>query len=284
VKIILINSNPVVSRLFALCTRDENIELDEVKEISEVEKKKHYDLLCVDDASYVESIKEFIENQNRGQKVFISYKPGNMPGFDLTVKKPFLPSRILKIIANITVSEEMKEEKNDEPVIFTINEEDTVLENKEEDNAAPSIFPLAKEEETEEEKDELGSESPRILDSREIEKIKDLLNMEENEIVPIEEELPEEVLEQRKVEAITAQLMADGLEIVEEKEIIKTIQAEKKSKKKKKRKDTGPFSIEEFDAIEKMFRETLFSLKPKKIEKLLKGKTIEVKLKLKDQN
>jgi len=283
VKILLINFNPVVSRLFALCTRDAHVELNEVTDISNIESGKYYDLLFVDDASYVESIKEFIENQNIAQKVFISYKPGNIPGFDLTVKKPFLPSQILKIIENFTVSGERKEEENDEPAIFTINEEDTVLENKEGDTV-PSIFPLAKEEETEEERGDVSSESPRILDSREIKKIKDLLEMEENEILPIEEELPEEVLEQRKVEAITAQLMADGLEIVEEKEIVKTIQTEKKSKKKKKRKDTGPFSIEEFDAIQKMFRETLFSLKPKKIEKLLKGKTIELKLKLKDQD
>ncbi len=281
-KILLINFNPVVSRLFALCTRDAHIELDEVEEVSDVERGKHYDLLFVDDASYVESVKEFMESRSIGKKVFISYEPGSVSGFDLTLKKPFLPSQILNIIENATVAEEVKEEEEEAPVIFPLDEEEkNIEESKEDSEVTPSIFPLATEE-TEEE--EIVPENPHILDSREIEKIKDLLDMEENEILPVEEELPEEVVEQRKVEAITAQLIADGLEIVEEEEIVKTIQAGKKSKKKKKKEDTGPFSKEEFDAIQKAFREALFSLKPKKIKKLLKGKKVELKLKLKDQD
>jgi len=50
VKILLINANPVVSRLFALCTRDEHIQLDEAEDIKEAETGKGYDLLFVDDA------------------------------------------------------------------------------------------------------------------------------------------------------------------------------------------------------------------------------------------
>ena len=37
-KILLININPVVSRLFGLCTRDEHIGLDEVVSADAVEK------------------------------------------------------------------------------------------------------------------------------------------------------------------------------------------------------------------------------------------------------
>jgi hypothetical protein len=280
VKILLINFNPVVSRLFALCTRDAHIELDEVEDIDTVEKEKYYDLMFVDDASYVDSVKEFIGNQNIGKKVFISYEPGTIPGFNITLKKPFLPSQILSIMENVTVIEEVKEKEDEELMIFPLNEKEILQEEKEEKVAA-SIFPLAKEEVEEE---EIVPESPHILDSREIEKIKDLLDMEEDEALPVEEELPEEVVEQRKVEAITAQLIADGLEIVEEEEIVETIHAGKKSKKKKKREDTGPFSKEEFDAVQKVFREALFTLKPKKIKKLLKGKKVELKLKLKDQD
>jgi hypothetical protein len=79
-------------------------------------------------------------------------------------------------------------------------------------------------------------------------------------------------------------LIADGLEIVEEEEIVETIHTDKKSKKRKKREDIGPFSKEEFDTVQKAFREALFTLKPKKIKKLLKGKKVELKLKLKDQD
>jgi hypothetical protein len=275
VKILLVNFNPVVSRLFALCTRDEHIELDEVKHVKNVESEKAYDMIFVDDASYVEIVKEFIENQKIGKKIFISYESGSVPGFDVTLKKPFLPSQILNLMETVTVVPE-EQKREEEPVIFPLDEE----ESEETSPRVPSIFPLATEE-TEEKK--IVSESPHILDSREIEKIKDLLDMEED-VLPFEEELPEEVVEQRKVEAITAQLIAEGLEIVGEEEIVETLHTGKKSKKKKKTKDTGPFSLEEFDAIQKAFREALFRLKPKKIKKLLKGKKVELKLKLKDRN
>ena len=207
----------------------------------------------------------------------------------MTLRKPFLPSQILEIIESASVREEVPKIE-EETVIFP-------LQNQEEEKSAeteadrkfeiPSIFPLASEEVeeelVEEAEEEILPENPHILDSREIEKIKGLLDMEEEEVLPAEEELPEEVVEQRKVEAIKAQLIADGLEIVEEEEIVGVLESGKKSKKKKKSAKRGPFSKEEFEAVEKAFAEALFKLKPKKIKKLLKGKKVKLTLKLKDQ-
>jgi len=291
VKILLINANPVVSRLFALCTRDEHIQLDEAEDIKEAETGKGYDLLFVDDASYSDVVREFMESRPAiAKKVFISYDHGTNSGFDMTLRKPFLPSQILEIIESASVREEMPKIE-EETVIFP-------LQNQEEEKSAeteadrkfeiPSIFPLASEEVeeelVEEAEEEILPENPHILDSREIEKIKGLLDMEEEEeVLPVEEELPEEVVEQRKVEAIKAQLIADGLEIVEEEEIVGVLESGKKSKKKKKSAKRGPFSKEEFEAVEKAFTEALFKLKPKKIKKLLKGKKVKLTLQLKDQ-
>ncbi|WP_297524330.1 hypothetical protein, partial [Sulfurovum sp.] len=131
---------------------------------------------------------------------------------------------------------------------------------------------------------EMGQESSRILDSREIEKIKDLLDMDEEEIPSFEEEVAEEVLEQRKVDAITAQLISEGLEIVDEKEIVEALHSDSKSKKKRKREETGPFNPKEFEVLQKQFMKALFKLKPKKIRKLLKGKNVKITLKLKGGN
>jgi len=284
VKILLINFNPVVSRLFALCTRDEHIELDEAEDIKDAGEGKKYDLLFVDDASYVDSVREFMERHHSiGKKVFISYDQERVHGFDMTLKKPFLPSQILEIMQSVDVREE-KPKAEEEPVIFPLEKEEHIP-LQEEESEIPSIFPLATEEIEEELSDGTLPESPHILDRREIEKIKGLLDMEEEEeTLPIEKELPEEVVEQRKIEAIKAQLIADGLEIVEEEEIVETLDAGKKSKKKKKKMERGPFSEEEFDAIQKAFTAALFKLKPRKIRKLLKGKKTEITLKLKDYN
>ena len=277
-KILLINSNPVVSRLFALCTDDEGIELDEVEEVEDAKGDKQYDLLFVDDASYCNSIKEYVKDHPVGKKVFLSYLQANVHGFDMTLKKPFLPSQVLEIVRSVDTGEE-ESEQEEEAVIFPL-EEDTYADKVAEEET-PSIFPLSTEEREEVIEEENISESPHILDSREIERIKSLLDMDEEDI-SAEEELPEEVVEQRKVEAIKAQLIADGLEIVEEEEIVETLDTGRKSKKKKKKAETGPFSKEEFDAIQKAFTAALLKLKPKKIRKLLKGKKTEITLKLKD--
>ena len=47
-KVLLINTNPAVSRMFALCTRNEDIVLDEVKGVDAL-KDADYDLLFVND-------------------------------------------------------------------------------------------------------------------------------------------------------------------------------------------------------------------------------------------
>jgi len=201
VKILLINASPVVSRLFALCIRDRDIELDEVEKSGDIEYGKAYDLLVVDDASYNPSIQNFITKSSLNYKLFISYEEGKVAGFDKTVKKPFLPSRILEIIEHVPVKEVVQEE---EPILFASPPEEKSRSNQ-----------------------------PHVLDSEEIEKIKSLLDMDE--------------------------------------------------KPTKRKKSVWRFSDEELRVIEGVLKEALFSLEPKKIKKLLKGKEIELKLKIKDQ-
>jgi len=279
VKILLVNSNPVVSRLFALCTRDKDNKLDETEDIEKADRQKKYDLVFIDDASYSESSREFIEKHYAiSKKVFIAYTQEQIHGFDMTLKKPFLPSQILDIIKSV-VAREVKEDPEELPVIFPL--EDTVEPpvHETEVRDTPSIFPLT----TEETEEEISSQSPSILDGKEIEKIKGLLEMEE-EISPVEEILPDEIVEARKVEAIKAQLIADGLEIVDEEEIVKVLDTANKSKKKKKKVKTDSFSKKEFERIQKACMDEVFKLKPKKVRKLLKGKKIEITLKLKDHN
>jgi hypothetical protein len=252
-----------------------HIELDERKTIDEGLGSKHYDLLFVDDAVYTERSRRWIEEGRIGRKVLISYSPEAVPGFDLILKKPFLPSQVLNIMENTVVSEESRMGEAESVSLQEETEEAIAMIQEE---TIPSIFPLA----TEEVEEESSLVTPAILDSREIEKIKDLLEMDEI-FLPTEESVPDEVVTQRKVEAITAQLIADGVEILEEEEIVETLHSGKKPKKEKKRKSSGPFTPQEFDAIQKICRQALLELKPKKVKKLLKGKPIKLKLKLKDQ-
>jgi len=295
-KILLINANPVVSRLLALCTREAHLLLDEVTDVNEV-KNVVYDLIFVDDGSYMEDIDTFLEEEDIRKKIFISYNKDTVKGFDETIKKPFLPSQIIKVIESIDMSEAVDElvEKHS---IFPLASEDVSAEKEDvsiEEEGELSIFsPEVEDESTEDEEFESSEALPlEILDSSEIEKIKALLDMDDDE-TELVDDLSEDEVHFRKIEVIKEQLIADGLEIVEEEEIIDVLSAKgKKSKFKnkakskreeKKKQKSSKFTKDELASIEDAVAIALEKLKPKKMKKLLKGKKIELNIKLEDNN
>lgn len=298
-KILLINTNPVVSRLLALCARDEHMVLDEVKSVEAVQKVE-YDILFVDEASYASSLSPLFEGLPIRKKVFLSFSEDSVKGFDETVKKPFLPSQIIKIIAQRSISE----------ILDDVLEEN-IAENSATENTI-SIFPLYVEESIEEEALQAtsllstenvvsevdlksqGVSGTKVLNMDEIVKIKELLDMGEDEIEINEEEfLEDDAYEARKIKVIKEQLIAEGLEILEEDEMVEALSAsvekaseklDKKLKKIKKRhkKKTALGENERFD-LEEALSAVIANLKPKKIKKLLNGEEIKVKIKLEDR-
>ncbi len=279
--ILLINANPVVSRLLVLCTRDDTVVLYEVERVDEVSEKM-YDIVFVDEASYGRDVAEMLARFKKSKKVFISYRSDKMRGFDVTIKKPFLPSQITEIIEEVALH-------SDKDI------EDT--EAKE----SSSIFPLSSEEEQVDEMLDEEENITTVLDVDEIEKIKALLDMDEDLEVP-ETELSDEEIEVRKIEVIKEQLIADGLEIVDENEIVEELSIgldgslhtvkkpvktsnkdklkSKKSQKKKRKSNKSKATKEVMKGIEDAVEMTIASLTKKQIKKLLKGKAVEVTIKL----
>ena len=315
-KILLINDNPVVSRLLVLCTRDESVVLDEAVSADTV-KGDDYDIVLVDEASYGADVAELLTLLDRCKKVYISYNNEAMKGFDTTIKKPFLPSQILELMENLEVQE-------DDHFIFPLATEETSEEKYEEDieksieeSEMPSIFPLLEnddilEEIQEDEVLEIGEETPAVLDENEIDKIKALLDMDEEELELPSETLSDDEYETRKMEAIKEQLIADGLEIVGEEEIVEELSAKRKKKKEKKKKTSKKtedkklqnkkskkkksdskksdnkkskkkevtFTEEELESIEDAIEFAVATVSKKQMKKLLKGKKIEVSIEL----
>ena len=278
--ILLINNNPVVSRLLALCTRGGHIGLDEVKHVEDMKDVK-YDILFVDDASYADDMDVLLDDRSIRKKVFISYNEEKMKGFDKTIKKPFLPSQIMNVIESVNSSEDVEEHEEDDLFLTpSVKEEEAVKKE-----VLPDIFPLPiEDEETDEILEPEEKAGTEILNSNEIEKIKALLDMDDEIEVNDETPLSEDEYEARKVQVIKEQLIADGLEIVEELCVVVDDISEKteKSKKKNKKKKETPFSPKELAKIEEAMETAISKLKPKKIKKLLKGKKIEIKIKLED--
>lgn len=302
-KILLINTNPVVSRLLALCTRDGHMVMDEVKSIEAV-KKSGYDIVFVDEAAYAAHLSSLLDGLGIGKKVFLSYAEAPVRGFDITVKKPFLPSQIIRILTETgtsevpvdTVKENLSEnsiaDKDDENTlsIFPLCAEESV-----EKEAVPVTSTISSEEETAEYEGETEEDSSaKVLNMDDIAKIKALLDMDEDEIEIDEDALLEEdTYEARKIKAIKEQLIADGLEILEEDEMVEELSAsvekasENLNKKLKKIKKRHKKKIlldedEQFD-LEEALSAAIANLKPKKIKKLLNGEEIKVKIKLEDR-
>ena len=284
--ILLINDNPVVSRMLTLCTRGEHIGLDEVKRVEDMEDVR-YDILFVDDASYVDGIDVLLEDRRIRKKVFISYAEEKVKGFDKTIKKPFLPSQIMKVIESVDMSEIIEDNEEENISVFPLSKEEEIIEEE----VLPDIFPLPiDDEDTDDALESEENAGTEILNSNEIEKIKALLDMDDEIEMNDEVPLSDDEYEARKVKAIKEQLIADGLEIVEENEIVEELsitvddisEKTKKSKKKSKKKKETPFSPKELAQIEEVLSVAITNLKPKKIEKLLKGKEIKIKIKLED--
>ncbi len=286
--ILLLNTNPVVSRLVALCMRDDTITFREVSDISDAGDTT-YDIIFVDDASYNNETAAFLDTLNTGKIVFFSRRDsGEEVGgsFDRVIKKPFLPSQIQAVIdevANLQVPDTVSEE------VLVDERAETAKENSETSDDEHFIFPLAASAEESDEEVPLmdsGEEetSPKVLDSHEIDQIKALLEESDEEISPLAQE--EADYEARKVEVITQKLEEDGLEIVAEEEIIEALSgetsAEAEKKEKKKRKKKKKKEKEDVYTFEEALLAAIENMKPKQIKKLLKNAEVHISIKFKD--
>lgn len=269
--ILLINNNPVVSRLLALCTRDEAFLLEEAQDINAITCEQ-YDVVFIDEDVYEKGVADLLDTLDIDKKILFANNEVAFNGFDVIIQKPFLPSQILEVLTASDILPKTSDERIDDH-----------LQDMEPAEEIEKV------------------DVAQVLDNNEIEKIKSLLALDDETEVEIEV-LNEEELEARKIEAIKEQLIADGLEIVDEEEIIDelalekevvilsdederaSVKKDKKASKKKKKKKASKLSGDERDRLESAIQATLLTLKPKKLKKLLKGKEVEISLKLKDND
>jgi hypothetical protein len=171
-KILLINSNPVVSRLTALSARKEEIQIDEVQEINEISNSK-YDIVFVDADSWSKELDSAISQDIQAQKRVLFYAQDDKNSkelFDISILKPFLPSEVSAVIRSVeeyalsseesseklvevkeesifNVSDTEKEEKKED---FLLSLDDDVLEDKKQEIALDSVEKELKIEDKEE--------------------------------------------------------------------------------------------------------------------------------------
>jgi len=129
-KILLINSNPVVSRLTALSARKEEIQIDEVQEVNEV-NNGHYDIVFVDADSWNKEVDSVISKNIQTQKRVLFYAQDDKEStdeFDISILKPFLPSEVSAVIrlveeSSLSVDNSIESKSIEKPVIVAIPED-----------------------------------------------------------------------------------------------------------------------------------------------------------------
>jgi len=267
--ILLINNNPVVSRLLALCTRDEVFLLEEVQDMSAITCEQ-YDVVFIDEDVYEKEVADLLDTLSIDKKILFASNEVAVNDFDLVIQKPFLPSQILEVLTTSNIHPKISDEMSEDHL--------QDMESTEESEKA---------------------DATQVLDTNELEKIKALLASDDETEVQIEV-LSEDELEARKIEVIKEQLIADGLEIVDEEEIVDELALEDevvifadkderasvtkvtKASKKKKKKKASKLSGDDRERLEGAMQAALYTLKPKKLKNLLKGKEVEISVKLKD--
>ncbi|NEW61732.1 hypothetical protein GSY74_10580, partial [Sulfurovum sp. bin170] len=157
-KILLVNSNPVVSRLTALSARKESVKVDEIKEVSEL-KNSDYDIVFVDLESYSDELSDVLKKSNIQKKVLFYTQDDreNPEIFNLSILKPFLPSEVSAVLRETKIE---MEEKADEAEEEYLDLNELIAEKK--DDLAP--MNLLKEEVVKKEEPKIEKESkPEIV-------------------------------------------------------------------------------------------------------------------------
>ncbi len=115
-KILLVNSNPVVSRLTALSARKESVALDEIRDIADL-KKSNYNIVFVDSESLNKEILTVLKNSDIKRRViFYTQDDKDIDDiFNYTILKPFLPSEVSSILREAKIELDEEEHKDTQP-------------------------------------------------------------------------------------------------------------------------------------------------------------------------
>ncbi len=295
-KIILFNQNPMITKLLESVSKKLELSMEDFNHYQELSTRLKEDpewILIADDECLEKldqvdwlELKEII-SQNKNSVCM--YKKGNeaqpfLEGFEMKIKKPFLPTEILKILQKKLGSNmsELESSQNLDPTQEVLETNWDELENlgdlealvQEEPNNEEQLLPTLndqeeKEEIKEEEKEEIKEEEKEEIKEEEKEEVKEEEKeevKEETKETPQEEEKPkdDEVQEgeTQKNEEVSKELeMQEELEIpkeetqeqVKKQEPTKEETQENKEEKQEKTQDSP--SAQELEAMQELVKE-----------------------------
>ena len=182
--ILLLNDNPVVTKLVTLSAQKTGSEILIASNMEEIQDGS-YDLLIVDEALYTHELMDELKSKISYKQALYMLSRGasSVDGFDKEVKKPFLPTDLVELLSSISVAVSNMKDKNvdmDLEEDFDMSEDiknEIFNDSLKEDELNFDDFDNINLDAVNTENDDIGS----ILDHEDVQEVKNLLDEEELE-------------------------------------------------------------------------------------------------------
>ncbi|GAA7343948.1 chemotaxis regulatory protein ChePep [Helicobacter pylori] len=272
-KMILFNQNPMITKLLESVSKKLELSMEDFNRYQELPTRLKEDsewILIADDECLEKldqvdwlELKEII-SQNKNSVCM--YKKGNeaqpfLEGFEMKIKKPFLPTEVLKVLQkklgsnmselessqNLDLTQEVLETNWDELENLGDLEALVQEEPNNEEQLLPTLNDQEEKEEVKEEKEEVKEEKEEIKETPQEEKPKDD-EIQEGETLK-DEEVSKELETQEELEIPKEEMQ----EQAKEQEPIKEETQENKEEKQEKTQDSP--STQELEAMQELVKE-----------------------------
>ncbi|MEJ8623608.1 hypothetical protein MMN35_02760 [Helicobacter pylori] len=276
-KMILFNQNPMITKLLESVSKKLELPMENFNHYQELSAhlKKDPEWLLIADDECLEKLDqvdwlELKETISQNKNSVCMYKKGNeaqpfLEGFEMKIKKPFLPTEMLKVLQKKLGSDmsELEPSQNLDPTQEVLETNWDELENlgdlealaKEEPNNEEQLLPtLNAQEEKEEIKETPQEEKEEIKETPQEEKPKDDETQEGDE-TPKDEEVSKELETQEKLEIPKEETQEEVKEEMKEEvqEEVKEETQENKEEKQEKTQDSP--SAQELEAMQELVKE-----------------------------
>ncbi|MGN8384410.1 hypothetical protein ACR9J9_00490 [Helicobacter pylori] len=272
-KMILFNQNPMIGKLLESVSKKLELSIENFNHYQELSARLKGDpewLLIADDECLEKLDQvdwlELKETISQNKNSVCMYKKGNeaqpfLEGFEMKIKKPFLPTEMLKVLQKKLGSNasELEPSQNSDPTQEILETNWDELENlgdlealaKEEPNNEEQLLPTLdaqeEKEEVKEEKEEVKEEKEEVKEEKVKEMQEEIKEKEKQEVAesPQDEEKPKDDETQGSVET--------PKEETQEQEPIKEETQEIKEEKQEKTQDSP--SAQELEAMQELVKE-----------------------------
>ncbi|PUD90111.1 chemotaxis regulatory protein ChePep [Helicobacter pylori] len=272
-KMILFNQNPMIAKLLESVSKKLELSIENFNHYQELSAhlKKDPEWLLIADDECLEKLDqvdwlELKETISQNKNSVCMYKKGNeaqpfLEGFEMKIKKPFLPTEVLKVLQKKLGSNasELEPSQNLDPTQEVLETNWDELESlgdlealaKEEPNNEEQLLPTLNAQEVETPKEEAQEEVKKeeVKEMQEEIKEKEKQEVAEN---PQDEEKPKDDETQGSVETPKDEEVSKELE-TQEQEPIKEETQEIKEEKQEKTQDSP--SMQELEAMQELVKE-----------------------------